>query len=273
MKKEFFDPICGVEIQQDIINNNENNTQYFCSKDCKDKYFKNKEKYDQQPLVRFHKIWKVFKIWEMETEILKNISFNIWKWEFIAIVWPSWSWKSTTLNMIWLLDHISSGEIYLNGNQVASLNSDEKSNLRCINFGFIFQQYNLMPWLTAYENITLPLIFAEKDSKIEKIEKHIKNIWLENRMKHKPLELSWWEQQRVALLRALVNNPEIIIGDEPTWNLDSVTWKKILKILMDLNRNENKTLIIVTHDHEIAKMADRIIKLKDWKVINWNSLL
>lgn len=256
-----YDPFCGVSIDDEAK---------FCSKYCEQEYINNLSKYSIEPLLKFRNVKKSFMLWDINTEILKWVSFNIWNWEFVSIIWSSGSWKSTTLNMIWLLDSVSDGEIYLKWEKISALSDEKKSSLRLKNFGFIFQQYNLIPWLSAYENITLPLIFAEKDSKLKKIEMYIKTIWLENRMHHKPLELSWWEQQRVALLRAIVNNPEIIIGDEPTWNLDSSNWDKILKILIDLNKEEKKTLIIVTHDINIAKMANRIISLKDWNIISWN---
>ena len=268
MSDKVFDPVCGMEIEDtDLWLKILYNNKYFCWEKCKSFFIKDPKKYDKNPILKLVNLRKSFKLWTVETEVLKGISFNIWPWEFVAIVWASGSWKSTSLNMIWLLDKQSSGEIFLNWENLSSLSDSQKSNLRSTYFWFVFQQYNLMPWLNAYENITLPLIFAEKDSKIEKIQKHIKHIWLEGRMEHKPFELSWGEQQRVALLRALVNNPQIIIWDEPTWNLDSATWEKILEILINLNRTEAKTLIIVTHDKSIAQRADRIITLKDWKII------
>ncbi len=268
MNKKVFDPVCGIEVENpDDWSNIFHHEKCFCWEVCKELFEKNPNKYDWDPVLKLVNLKKSFTLWTVITEVLRGISFNIWPWEFVAIVWASGSWKSTSLNMIWLLDKQSSGEIFLNWESLSFLSDNKKSNLRSTYFGFVFQQYNLMPWLNAYENITLPLIFAEKDSKIQKIQKHIKQIWLEWRMDHKPVELSWGEQQRVALLRAIVNDPKIIIWDEPTWNLDSTTGEKILKILMDLNRDEWKTLIIVTHDKSIAEKADRVITLKDWNII------
>lgn len=217
-------------------------------------------------VIKLKNIWKTFQMWEIKTDIIKNVNLDIYEWDFVAIVWPSWSWKSTILNMIWLLDKPSSGEIFINEKNINTLNENQKAKIRSNTFWFIFQQYNLIPWLSAYENITLPLLFAEKDHKILKIKENIETIWLKNRINHKPSEMSWWEQQRVALLRALANDPQIILGDEPTWNLDSNNGEKILKILMNLNKVQKKTLIIITHDMNIANNADKIIKIKDWRI-------
>ena len=146
------------------------------------------------------------------------------------------------------------------------LNDDERAELRSKTFGFVFQQYNLIPWLTAYENVTLPLIFSGKKIDAEKLDSRFQKIGLKERLTHRPFELSGGEQQRSALLRALANDPEIILGDEPTGNLDSTTGNKILEMLIDLKKVSKKTLIIVTHDADIAEKADQIIAFKDGRL-------
>jgi ABC-type lipoprotein export system ATPase subunit len=134
-------------------------------------------------------------------------------------------------------------------------------------FGFVFQQYNLIPWLTAYENVTLPAVFARKSADEKKVEAGFREVGLQDRMLHRPLELSGGEQQRVAILRSLANDPEIILADEPTGNLDSSTGNKILEILVSLNKTRNKTLVVVTHDADIAGKADQVVTIKDGQLV------
>jgi len=198
------------------------------------------------------------------------LNFYIWEGDFVAIMGSSGSGKSTALNIIGLLDRPTSGQIFLNGRNVSLLNDDKRAELRSKTFGFVFQQYNLIPWLTAYENTTLPLIFSGKKIDEEKIKARFQEIGLKERLTHRPFELSGGEQQRIALLRALANDPKIILGDEPTGNLDSVMGNKILEMLINLNKTQKKTLIIVTHDSDIAKKADRIIIFKDGQAIRDN---
>ena len=264
-----IDPVCGMnlskfpEIKKKSILGGDF---YFCSSDCESKFKNNPEKFKGDPLIRLEDVWKIFKISNVETKVLRGLSLNIWPGDFVAIIGASGSGKSTALNIMGLLDTPTSGKIFLNGKDFSTLNETEKAELRSKTFGFIFQQYNLVPWLTAYENVSLPLIFSNTDVRQDRLEKEFKNIGLEDRLKHRPFELSGGEQQRVALLRALANDPSIIIGDEPTGNLDSETGDKILEILIDLNKKKKKTLIIVTHDSEIAEKADQIIAIKDGSV-------
>lgn len=240
---------------------------YFCGKNCKERFKKEPERFQQEPLIKLENVWKVFKPGEIETKVLRNLSLHIWKGDFVVIIGPSGSGKSTTLNMIGLLDRPSSGSLFLKGRDASLLNDDERAEIRSKIFGFVFQQYNLLPWLTAYENITLPLIFSGKKIEAEKVEADFQKIGLKERMIHRPFELSGGEQQRVALLRALANDPEIILGDEPTGNLDSETGNRILELLIDLNKTKKKTLIIVTHDADIAGKADQIIAFKDGHLV------
>ncbi|MBI5742293.1 MAG: ABC transporter ATP-binding protein, partial [Candidatus Niyogibacteria bacterium] len=192
---------------------------------------------------------------------------HIWEGDFVAIIGPSGSGKSTALNMIGLLDKPTAGNIYLRGQDISLLDDDERSARRSETFGFVFQQYNLIPWLTAFENVTLPLIFSGKPVITDKVNAGFAELGLAERALHRPFELSGGEQQRTALLRALVNDPQIILGDEPTGNLDSATGNKILEILIALNKTRKKTLIIVTHDADIAEKADQVIAFKDGRLV------
>lgn len=270
--KEFRDPVCGMDLTgvADVVKKKAGKgTFYFCSSMCADRFKTDPEKFQGEPMIHLHDVWKVFHDGDVETDVLRGINIHIWPGDFTAIIGASGSGKSTLLNMIGLLDKPSKGSLFLEGKNLAHTSEDERALLRSKKFGFVFQQYNLIPWLTAYDNVTLPLIFSEAANglKKENIMRHFNDIGLGARMEHRPTELSGGEQQRVALLRALANNPEILIGDEPTGNLDSVTGEKILDMLIALNRKEKRTLIIVTHDADIAKKADQIITLKDGKTI------
>jgi len=169
--------------------------------------------------------------------------------------------------MMGLLDRPTSGAVYLKGKEISNFKDEERAYLRSLTFGFVFQQYNLIPWLTAYENVYLPLVFAGRSVEKAKLEKDFSDLGLKERLIHRPFELSGGEQQRVAILRALSNNPEIIIGDEPTGNLDSETGNKILDMLINLNKIHRKTLIIVTHDADIAEKANQVIIMKDGEMV------
>ncbi len=271
-KVERRDPVCGMDLSEYLefveIENQENKF-YFCSDICAKRFKTNPKKFQGEPLIHLHDVWKVFGRGDVATKVLRGINVHIWGGDFTAIIGASGSGKSTLLNMIGLLDNPSSGGLFLEGKDISKTTDDERAILRSKKFGFVFQQYNLVPWLTAYDNAILPLIFSGSDSreKRESTRKHFENIGLVERMDHHPTELSGGEQQRVALLRALANDPEIIIGDEPTGNLDSTTGNKILEMLIDFNKREGKTLIIVTHDADIAERADQIITLKDGKTI------
>lgn len=207
-----------------------------------------------------------------EIPVLKWVDLSIKENEFVALMWESWSGKSTLLNILWCLHPLTSGEYKLEWEDISELKDDEAlSYIRNIKIGFIFQQFYLFPRLSALENVTLPAIYAEKSSK-ERTNKAIDlltRVWLAEKIDSKPGEMSGWQQQRVAIARALVNSPDIILADEPTWNLDSVNTEEIIKLLLELKAS-GKTIIMVTHAHDVAKNADRVIFLKDWKVMSEN---
>ena len=196
-----------------------------------------------------------------------NITIN--KGEFIAIVGPSGSGKSTMMNLIGALDLATKGEIYLDGINIEKLSESELALLRSKKIGFIFQTFNLIPTLTALENVMLPMIFRGISLRYrkEKARELLDKIGLGQRLDHLPNELSGGERQRVAIARALVNDPDVILADEPTGNLDTKRGKEIIEMFKNLSK-ENKTIILVTHDQELAKYANKIYKLKDGRIIN-----
>lgn len=257
MKK--IDPVCGMELEESDAN--------FCGDFCAQRFKKNPKKFSGEPLISLINVHKIFDLGGVKTAALNGLSLRIWPGDFVAIIGASGSGKSTALNMIGLLDKPTSGKIIIKSKDISLIKDEEKARLRSETFGFVFQQYNLIPWLSAYENVSLPVIFAGRTINAEKIKKEFQNIGLKERTNHRPFELSGGEQQRTALLRALANDPEIIIGDEPTGNLDSQTGNKILEMLINLNKNNKKTLIIVTHDTDIAEKADQILAIKDGQLI------
>lgn len=274
MKREI-DPICGMDVSElhdGVRAKYKSKVYHFCEPSCQKRFKDNPERYLGEPLIKLRNVWKVFSGGGIDTKALQGLDLNIWEGDFVSIIGVSGSGKSTLLNMIGLLDLSSSGRIVLKGKEAEHLKDEERAKMRSETFGFVFQQYNLIPWLTAYENITLPLIFAGKKNNHEELDKRIKMIGIEDRINHRPYELSGGEQQRVALLRALANGPEIILGDEPTGNLDSKTGAMILDLLISLNKEQKKTLIIVTHDPEIAAKSDLIVSIRDGKQIQDNKL-
>lgn len=214
-------------------------------------------------------ITKSYKLWKNDSiQILKWIDLEIKSGEFVAIIWPSWSWKSTLMNIIWMLDLPSSWEYYLNWERVDNLKDSKQWKIRSRKIGFIFQNYSLLPRISAVDQVMIPLgyqWFSNKDAKALAT-KYLQKVWLWDKLKNRPNELSWWQSQRVAIARALVVNPDIILADEPTWALDSVTWEEILNLFKEINK-EWKTVIIITHDPSIAQKANRIIKIKDWEIV------
>jgi len=206
---------------------------------------------------------------KVELTALKNVSLEISSGAFIAIMGASGSGKSTLLNIIGCLDSPSKGRVSLRGKDVSKLSEDELSRFRGRTIGFVFQEFNLLPNLNALENVMLPMVF--QGISLEKREKKAKEILtslgLGDRIFHQPAELSGGERQRVAVARAFANDPELVIADEPTGNLDSTTGKKIMKVLTDFHEKEGKTIVVVTHDPIIADYSEEIINIKDGEII------
>lgn len=215
-------------------------------------------------VIRTEHIAKVYVMGTEEVHALRDISITIKQGEYVALMGPSGSGKSTLMNMIGCLDTPSSGQYFLDGQDVSRMTDNQLAEVRNKKIGFVFQTFNLLPRSTALENVTLPLIYAGfgKADRIVRGEKVLNQVGLGDRMKHQPNELSGGQRQRVAVARALVNNPALILADEPTGNLDSKTSIEIMGLFEEIHRNGN-TIVVVTHEEEIAQHAHRIIRLKD----------
>lgn len=221
-----------------------------------------------QVLLDLENVWKIYQMGEVEVPALKGVSVQIRKSDFVAIIGASGSGKSTMLNLIGCLDIPTKGKITLKNKDISLLSESDLATLRGKTIGFIFQQYNLLPSMTAFQNVLLPLELQEVDDDEAKkqVEKVLKLVGLGNHMHHLPSQLSGGEQQRVSIARCLAGNPEIILADEPTGALDSVTGKEVLELLEKLWKHEGKTVIMVTHDLHLAEYAHDMIELKDGEV-------
>lgn len=217
------------------------------------------------PIVECSNVIKNFSLGKVKVEVLKGITLSIEAGQFTAIVGESGSGKSTFLNVLGGLMPYNEGEVIVAGTRIKDLNENQLALFRRKHLGFIFQSYNLLPQLTALENVMMPLIFlgVPKKEREKRALEILERVGLEDRIHHKPSELSGGQQQRVSIARALINNPELILADEPTGNLDSKTSIEILDLLKELNRTLKMTFIVVTHSSQVYSYADRIIKMKD----------
>ena len=213
-------------------------------------------------------ITKVYQMGEIEVHALRGLSVNIAPGEIVSIMGPSGSGKSTLMNILGCLDRPTSGEYSLNGEAVAELNDDQLAEIRNRGVGFVFQSFNLLPRATALANVELPMRYAVLNGRNRKqvATEALEAVGLGDRIHHRPNELSGGEMQRVAIARALVNNPAIIMADEPTGNLDTKSGDEIMTLLKNLNKDRGTTLIIVTHDPEIAELTDRVISIRDGRI-------
>lgn len=221
-----------------------------------------------EEVVRITDLTKIYPLYSGDVTALDNISLTIHKGEFVAIIGPSGSGKSTLLNQLGCLDVPTHGDLQIGGRSVNQMSDYELTDLRLVSIGFIFQKFNLLPLLSAYENVEYPytLKYRKRDTS-GRVSKLLSLVGInEDLGKHKPNELSGGQQQRVAIARALVNNPKILLCDEPTGNLDSKTGKMVMNMLKKLH-SKGKTLIIVTHDPEIADQADRVITIRDGRIV------
>src|SRR3989338_9694241 len=220
-------------------------------------------------IIKLDNVWKIYQMGEVKVEALRGLSLEIKKGEFVAIMGPSGSGKSTAVNMIGCLDVPTKGHIYLDQHDISKLSESDLAQIRGKKIGFILEQLNLINTLTALENIALPMVFQNivKEERLQRAKYLLEMVGLSDRMHHKPTELSGGQQQRVAIARALSNNPEVVLADEPTGNLDSKTGETVISFLQNLNRKEGKTIILVTHDANVAHHADRIEFLKDGAIV------
>jgi len=222
-------------------------------------------------IIKLDNVWKIYKMGEVEVPALKGINLEVKQGGFLAVMGPSGSGKSTAMNMIGVLDMPTRGKIFLKGQDISKMSESDLAQIRGKTIGFIFQQFNLIPTLTALENVALPMIFQNmpKTERVDRATKLLDMVGLGERIKHKPNELSGGQQQRVAIARSLINDPEVVLADEPTGNLDSESGHKVIDFLKDLHKKEKKTIVMVTHDEDIAKTADRLEYLHDGKIVKY----
>jgi len=226
-----------------------------------------------RPIVELKNVRKVYEAEGLEVEALRGVSFSVGEGEYFVIMGASGSGKSTLLNLLGCLDHVTTGNYFLGGQDIGQLDDNALSHIRSRSVGFVFQSFNLVQQLTVLENIEIPLYYQDvpEHEARDRARSLADRMGLADRLMHRPAQLSGGQQQRVAIARALVSDPLIILADEPTGNLDSKTGEDILRVIDELN-DEGKTIIMVTHDESIAKRAHRIIRLLDGKIMSdvWN---
>ncbi len=223
---------------------------------------------DGNILIELDDVWKIYPMGETEVQALRGLTIKVNKGEFISVMGPSGSGKSTAMNMIGALDIPTRGRVFLGEHDISHLSESNLAQIRGKKIGFIFQGFNLIPTLTALENVMLTMMFqgTEEHKRRTRAIKLLTEVGLGERINHKPSELSGGQQQRVAIARSLANDPEIILADEPTGNLDSQSGKHIMQVLDKLHKKEGKTIIIVTHEEEVAHHAEKVYFLKDGRV-------
>ena len=218
-------------------------------------------------MIKLEHIFKIYEMGENKVYALDDVSLHVAAHEFVSVIGPSGSGKSTLMNMLGCLDVPTQGRYFLDGTDISKKTDDELAEIRNKKIGFVFQGFNLLPKLTAVENVELPLIYSNVSAKErhEKAKEALAKVGLEGRIDHKPTELSGGQQQRVAIARALITDPPIILADEPTGNLDSKSGKEVMEIFKNLNANGN-TIILITHDSGVAAQAKRVVRIQDGKL-------
>jgi putative ABC transport system ATP-binding protein len=222
-------------------------------------------------LIKTQDLTKIYRLDEIETTSLMDVSLTVEKGEFVAIMGPSGCGKSTLLNLIGLLDSPSSGKYFFMDEEVSGYSEKQRASLRKANIGFVFQSFNLIDELNVFENIELPLLYLGMSSsdRKKKVESAMERLEISHRRKHFPQQLSGGQQQRVAVCRAIVSNPQLILADEPTGNLDSVNGEEVMKLLKHLNE-KGTSIVMVTHSAEHAKYANRVVRMLDGKIMSSN---
>lgn len=218
-------------------------------------------------LIDIRGVQKVYKVGHEQVFALRGVDLDIFKGEYVALMGPSGSGKSTLMNILGCLDSFSAGKYILNGTDVSMMSENDLAEVRNKEIGFVFQTFNLLPRMTALENVALPLVYAGigKKERLERAAEVLTQVGLQDRMTHKPNELSGGQRQRVAIARGLVNNPSILLADEPTGNLDTKTSVEIMELFRDIHAKGN-TIVLVTHEEDIAMNAKRIVRLRDGRI-------
>ncbi len=218
-------------------------------------------------MIQLDNIVKTYKMGDISVNVLRGLSFHVGNGEMVAIMGPSGCGKSTLMNIMGCLDVPTSGKYLLDGDEVSKLSDSQLAEVRNRKLGFVFQSFNLLPRTSALTNVALPMLYGNGKNRTKRAKEALERVGLAARAQHKPSQLSGGEQQRVAIARALVNDPSIILADEPTGNLDSQASLEIIGILEDLNRKEGITVIVVTHEHDIAVHSRRIVTMRDGMVV------
>jgi putative ABC transport system ATP-binding protein len=222
----------------------------------------------EDAIIELKNVWRTYVMGDAEVHALRGINLKVRKGEFVAIMGPSGSGKSTAMNMVGCLDIPTKGQVYLSGLDISNMTESDLAQVRGRKIGFIFQKFNLINTLTAKENIMLPMIFqgVSEEKRKKKADELLKLVDLQNRADHRPTELSGGQQQRVAIARSLALEPEVILADEPTGNLDSKTGSSVMDFLKKLHKEKGTTIVMVTHDEHVARNAQRIVHLKDGQI-------
>jgi putative ABC transport system ATP-binding protein len=221
------------------------------------------------PIIELNKVTKIYPMGDVEVHAMRGVDLTISEGEFVAIVGHSGSGKSTLMHIIGLLDHPTTGEVFLSGKNVVNMNETQLAELRNKHIGFIFQAFNLLPKTTAVDNVSLPMLYANIPTEERRVRaiRALTEVGLGTRLDHFPSQLSGGQQQRVAVARALVNHPKLILADEPTGNLDTTSGEEIMQLLRDLN-NQGNTIVLVTHELDIAEGAKRIVTIRDGEIVS-----